>query len=236
MSLDVLKDKSQIKQARQQLVSKGVSVLESPLLSMLRKLKVIRGPKIGDKVKSWDVLSTLNFLQENVRKDEPVLDIGCFASEILVALHKLGYTQLAGVDLNPDLSKMPFNDSIEYVKANFMHTKFKDSSFRAITSISVIEHGFNSEELLREMSRLLKPEGFFIASFDYWPIKINTDGIKFFGMDWNIFSKDDVLAFLKQAENYNLFPIGEVNYEVSEKTISCAGQNYTFAWMILKKA
>jgi len=236
MSLDVLQGRAQIKQAKEELVTKGVSVLESPLFSLLRKLKVIRGPKIGDTVKSWDVLSTLNFLQTNVEKDEPILDIGCYASEILFALHKLGFKQLTGVDLNPDLLNMPLRDYIKYVTANFMQTDFEDSSFKAITSISVIEHGFKSEELLREMSRLLKPGGFFIASFDYWPEKINTDGIKFFGMDWRIFSKEDISLFLDQAQKYHLFPVGKMNYEVTEKPISCAGQDYTFAWLILRKA
>ena len=116
-----------------------------------------------------------------------------------------------------------------------MHTKFADSSFRAITSISVIEHGFDGPSLLKEISRLLKPNGYFIASFDYWPEKIDTTRIKFFGMDWMVFSKQDVEGFVNEAAKYALFPIGKMEFSAREKVINWGGQQYTFAWLALEK-
>ena len=86
------------------------------------------------------------------------------------------------------------------------------------------------------MSRLLKPNGYFIASFDYWPEKIDTDGIKYFGMDWKIFSKDEISNFIVEAADYRLFPIGEMMYNAKNKPISCGGKQYTFAWLALKKS
>ena len=168
MIMEVLQNKLQIRNARQVLVNKGASLVESPLRSLLRKFGLVRGVSMGDMVKSWDVLATVDFLESNVKKNEPILDIGCYASEVVIALHKLGYSNLTGADLNPDLQKMPYQNDIRYELTNFMHTKFEDASFRAITSISVIEHGFDGQSLLKEMSRLLNPGGYFIASFDYW--------------------------------------------------------------------
>ncbi len=236
MTMEVLQSKQQIKQARKELEKLGVSMLDSSLVSLLRWFGFVRGIAVGDQVKSWDVLATLKFITEHVAVDEAVLDIGCYASEVPVALHQLGYTNLTGADLNSNLQKMPSSDCIKYVETNFMHTKFKDSSFKAITSISVIEHGFQPEALLTEMSRLLKPNGYFIASFDYWLEKIDTSGTKFFDMDWLIFSKEDVESFVELASEYGLSSIGKMNYEVSEKSINCAGNQYTFGWLVLQKA
>lgn len=238
MSMEVLQNKLQIKKARQELDNKGASYVDSPdsrLKSLMRKLGLVNGVIVGDKVKSWDVLSTVNFIESHVKKHEPILDIGCYASEILASLHKIGYSNLAGADLNPNLNKMPYQDSIRYEVTNFMHTKFQDSSFKAITSISVIEHGFNGQALLMEISRLLKPDGYFISSFDYWPEKINTTGIKFFGMDWYIFSKQDVADFVAQATKYGLVPVGELHFEGQDTPIECGGKKYTFGWLVLKK-
>lgn len=236
MTMEVLQDKSQINKARQELVNKGVSFVESPLWSLMRRLGLVRGVAIGYRLKSWDVLSTINFLESHVLRNEPILDIGCYASEVIVALHKLGYSNLTGADLNVKVRKMPHQDTIRYEIIDFMHTAFEDASFQAITSISVIEHGFDGQSLLKEMSRLLRPSGYFIASFDYWPKKIDTTGINFFEMDWKIFSKDEVADFIAEAAGYDLFPVGEMMYGVKNKPIDFGGQQYTFAWLVLKKS
>jgi len=236
MAMKVLQDKVQISKARQELINKGVSFIESPLQSLMRKLKLKPRIAIGDRVKSWDVLSTVNFLESHVKKNEPILDIGCYASEVIVALHKLGYSDLMGADFNMGLRKMPHQDFIKYEISDFMHTKFEDASFQAITSVSVIEHGFNGQLLLKEMSRLLKPGGYFIASFDYWPEKIDTTGLKYFGLDWRIFSKDEIRSFVVDAAGYGFSPVGEMMYGVKDKPIFCGGKHYTFAWLALKKS
>jgi SAM-dependent methyltransferase len=187
-------------------------------------------------VKSWDVLASLNFIREHVKTTEPILDIGCFASELIVALHKLGYTDLWGADLNPNLSRMPYSSLIHYENVNFMETSFANESFQAITATSVIEHGFDAERLLTEISRLLKPGGYFIASFDFWPTKIDTSGIKFFGMDWKIFSKEEVAAFIYEAATYHLEPVGRLDFSAQDPVIKCGGEKYTFGWLVMQKS
>ncbi len=130
---------------------------------------------------------------------------------------------------------MPYSDKIRFVVSDFMHTPFKNETFMAITSTSVIEHGFNSVALLTEVTRLLRPGGYFIASFDYWPEKIDTTGVPFFGMDWKIFSKQEVLAFIDEARAYKLAPCGNIDLAAQERPIECAERKYTFAWLALQK-
>jgi SAM-dependent methyltransferase len=236
MTMQVLQNKLQIQNARREMVTRHLSCMESSWSGLLRRLRLKRGLLLGDYVKSWDVLSTLNYLEKRLQKSDTVLDIGSYASEVIVSLHKLGFTNLTGSDLNPALKEMPYADAIRYEITNFMQTPFADASFKAITSISVIEHGFDGAALLKEISRLLKPGGYFVSSFDYWPEKLDTTGIKFFGMDWLIFSKQDVQDFIRLAFDYGLKPAGDLHFEGGETPIDCAGKKYTFGWLVLQKA
>jgi SAM-dependent methyltransferase len=203
---------------------------------MLRYLGVGNRIKIGDHLKSWDVLKTAMFLEARVSQRAPVLDIGAFASELVCVLRRLGFTNLFGVDVNPRVRLMPFAQAIRYEVANFMRTSFEKESFQAITAISVIEHGLRSEALLSEVSRLLRPGGYFVASFDYWPQKVDTTGVLLFGMDWRIFSQEEVLQFIEEARAYGLTAVGEVDLHAQEAPIAHAERDYTFAWIALQKS
>lgn len=235
MSMKVLQDMRQVVCARRELMRRGVSSRASYWRRLLRRARIPIGIAIGDELKSWDVLSTLEFLDERLGMDAPILDIGSYASEIIVSLHKAGYTGLTGVDLDPGVRNMPFQDSIRYVVADFMHTPFNDASFEAVISISVIEHGYDADALLREIARLLKPGGYFVASFDYWPDKIDTNGHRMFGLDWMIFSDQDVADLIGRARRHGFTPVGELARKVSSAPIHFAAKNYTFAWLALVK-
>jgi SAM-dependent methyltransferase len=236
MGMEVLQNQDQIEKARAEMVRRNLSTLDSPVRNVLRRVGLDRSPAIGDHVKSWDVLRTIEFIEKHVPKQGAILDIGAYASEILIALHRLGYSNLAGVDLNPKLRQMMHADVIRYEISDFLQTPFADSSFDAITSISVIEHGFQAERLLRETSRLLRPGGHFIASFDYWPDKIDTTGAKFFDMDWIIFSRADMTAFIDEAKRYGMAPAGLLSMDATQRPIDCGGKKYTFGWLALQKS
>ena len=231
----VLKSMADVKSARKEMRRSGISSLTPRGRRCLNTIGLFNGVVVGDTVKSWDVLTTANFLRDRLSPETPVLDVGAYASEILSVLHRMKYSNLAGVDLNPRIKEMPFPDRIHYEVADFMVTPFPDGSFGAITAISVIEHGFQSGRLLREISRLLRPGGYFIASFDYWPEKVDTTGMDIFGMDWRIFSKAEVLAFIEEARAYGLSSCGDIDLEAGEKVIHWGGKDYTFAWISLRK-
>lgn len=237
MSLEVLQGEHQIQEARERLEQRelsclGLEVGRRGLWQWLRRKPAAR---LGDAVKSWDILRTAEFAEARFPRTARVLDIGAYNSEILCVLHRLGFSRLTGIDLNPGIQDMPYRDRIRYQVGNFLQTPFPDRSFDLVTAISVIEHGFDAPVLLRELSRLLEPGGCFVASVDYWPEKIDTADTKFFGMDWCIFSAQEVEAFVAQAAGYGLSPVGALHPGAGERAIHCAGRDYTFAWLALQK-
>jgi SAM-dependent methyltransferase len=236
MTANVLRKYAQIAEARANLSTRGLAWqtnLGKKWLSAIGLLRTHQG--IGDKVKSWDVLRTAEFASKHIGKDEPILDIGAFSSEIPIILHRLGFSDLSGIDLNPKIATMPYGDKIHYRIGNFLESPFPDGSFALITAISVIEHGYRPKELLKEVSRLLRPGGFFVASFDYWPEKVSTEGIRIFDMDWRIFSKEEVEELIQLARPYSLSPQGPLDLAAEERPISYFNRTYTFAWLVLKK-
>lgn len=239
MSIRVLQSKSEISQARRELRRRGLSctsLWQSQLLRRIaHKLGWTNQVNVGDGIKSWDILNTAEFIQQNVPRDSAILDLGAYASEILGVLDHLQYASLIGIDLDPGIYRMPYAKAIRYLVSDLKATPFKSDSFDAITAISVIEHGFQPRMLLEEIARLLRPGGYFIASFDYWPQKIDTTGIEIFGMDWTIFSKEDVADLLEQAQEYALKPVGPSSFQANIPTMFWGGMRYTFAWLALQK-
>ena len=236
MGVEVLTKSAENVRARAEMRRRGLDSVTPFFSKVLHKTRLIKGVNVGDLKKSWDVLKTVEFIEQNVSKTSPVLDIGAYASEVLCSLHMLGFGNLTGIDLNPRLAYMPYSGTIKYIAGDFMQTTFADESFRAVTAISVFEHGFSGATILREMSRLLEPGGYLIGSTDYWPDKIDTSGMSMFGMDWKIFSKEELLSFVDEAANYGLTPVGQLNFEASEKVVTCLQRQYTFAWFAFRKS
>lgn len=230
-----LKSRKQIDQARDDLRQRGLLRRWSRLWNVIESSRFFGKVSVGDPLKSWDLLKTIVYLEEYLPLSAPILDIGAYASAVLPALQKMGFRNLTGIDLNPGITKMPFPESIRYEMGNFLSTPFEAGSFSAITAVSVIEHGFRCVPLLTEVSRLLAPGGYFLASVDYWPEKIDTEGISAFGMDWTIFSQTELLGFFGEAKKFGLHLPGPVNLEAKERVIRWGGMDYTFAWLVLKK-
>ncbi|MEZ0306586.1 MAG: class I SAM-dependent methyltransferase [Ramlibacter sp.] len=233
--LEVLQATADYENARRAMKSGGRSALEPDLLRSLRRWRLVPGLPVGEFNKSWDVARTLALIEERLPKDAPVLDLGAFCSEVPVSLAMMGYTAVHGIDLNPKVRSMPFADRVTYTVGDFNRSAYADASFDAITAISVIEHGYNPAQLLGEVGRLLRPGGLFIASFDYWPQKIDTGTTTFFGLSWLIFSQDDFQSLLQEASHHGLQALGELHPAAKERPVHCAGFDYTFAWAVLQK-
>jgi SAM-dependent methyltransferase len=192
-----------------------------------------------DPVKSWDVLRTIEAVSSSVASDDPVLDVGSVASAVLPGLHALGYRKLIGIDLDERVHAMFHSEEIEYSVEDLTRTRRPDSSFAAITAISVIEHGVDDGALLAEVARLLRPGGLFVFSTDYWPEKVATDGVRLFGLPWRIFSTEEIEALLERAHRFGLSPSTDPRSlirAVDERAVRFKGRSYTFLYGVLVQA
>ena len=239
MALEVLQRREQIEQARARLEARGISFASGPAERKAtfwrRAFGNAEAKPFGDVLKSWDVLKTAEFIENAYPTAARVLDLGAFNSEILQVLLGLGFEHLSGIDMNPLIVDMPHARTIRYEVGDFLRTPFPDGSFDVVTAVSVIEHGFDGPRLLAEISRLLRPGGCFISSFDYWPEKIDTSGTKVFGMDWRIFSRGEIEDLVALAEGFGLRPDGVLAFSSDERPIHFADRDYTFGWLVLRK-
>ncbi len=233
--LEILQSAEEIDASRKVLSDRGIDCLQSRGGSILRRLGLNREIAVGEYLKSWDVLKTVEFIEKFVPSEGSVLDIGAYASEIPIILQRMGFAAVHGIDFNHHINRMPGAAHIRFVVGDFYSSPYPDATFAAITAISVIEHGFDKSRLLREIRRLLRPGGFFIASFDYWPEKITTGGIRPFGLSWTIFSEEEVASLLNDAAGFGLFPVGALSYRASTKPVQWEARSYTFGWLALQK-
>src|SRR5258706_6162164 len=155
MTVSVLRTHEQISQAHASLESRELAWQTNRVKKLMRRIGLLRTHQdVGDAVKSWDVLRTAEFASKHLARNDPILDIGSFSSEILIVLHRLGFSNLNGLDLNPAVTAMPYSGEIHYRVGNFLESPFPQTSFALITPLSGILPGYRPDPLLNEICRI----------------------------------------------------------------------------------
>ncbi|MDQ3064025.1 MAG: class I SAM-dependent methyltransferase [Acidobacteriota bacterium] len=111
----------------------------------------------------------LNRLVENVGKQETICDLGCGSGHIASYLSRRG-AKVCGIDLSPEMVKQArrLNPEISFRQGNMLDLKeTPDDSFGGIAAFySIIHVSRNSViDALREMKRVLRPEGLLLLTF-----------------------------------------------------------------------
>lgn len=182
--------------------------------------------------KNWDTLAAVSYVLENFNTSAFILDAGSSpGSTFLPSLYLYGYRNLTGINL--DIKTKIFHGPIMYEFGDITNTRFEKDYFNAVFCQSVIEHGVNIERFLKEMSRIINPNGALVISTDYWYEPIDTENKYAYGVPIKIFSKDDILEILDIAKKHGFRIIENINLECSEKPISWEGLNYTFIMITL---
>lgn len=229
----VVREQSQIPAATRALEKRGLVDPAPPVGAADRMVRrLLRRPDPALVLKTWDVQRSLDAFVARLDPDDAILDIGCFACDMLPALKRLGYRNLFGIDLNPAVLGMPDADVINYTVGDLLSTPWPDGYFAGISAISVIEHGVPDDELCREVSRLLRPGGVFVFTTDYWPQKIVTTE-RMFDRDWRIFDATEIDALVAVARSHKLNPVADPGIAIrdtSSPSVHFAGKDYTFLY------
>ena len=135
--------------------------------------------------KNWDGATMVERILAELgdrRRDAAILDVGCQWCPLLPWLATLGFRRLYGIDamaiepwtirLEQRLRGWRIRRSVQDLQA----TRFRDETFSAVTSLSVIEHGVDPDRYAAEMARILRSGGLLLTSTDFWPDGIDTAG------------------------------------------------------------
>lgn len=205
----------------------------------LQNLKKLKLRPHNDTPKNWDCYRAFSFILRNGNKESKVLDVGCADYGVILSwLELYSFSNLYGCDIS---FKRDFRKGkIHYSKQDLQKTNFASASFDLVTSISVIEHGVDVRTYLKEMSRLLKPEGYLLTSTDYWPESIDAKGLYPYGKalgEMKIFTRNDIEKLLCMAKEHGLELIEPVDFSYKEKVVHWqrVDKKFTYIFFILRK-
>ncbi|MFC1662545.1 class I SAM-dependent methyltransferase [Patescibacteria group bacterium] len=114
-----------------------------------------------------------------------ILDLGCHGGYISQYIHDITGSEVWGIDIS--------RQAIQYGRKNFpqLHlrvgdiqkkTQFASKQFEVITAFDVLEHVPKINNVIQEVRRLLKPEGYFV-------IGIPLEKKLLFRVAWNLWKK-----------------------------------------------
>jgi SAM-dependent methyltransferase len=239
--IDVLRDEAQIIESRKKLRKLGCdsSIGFKRLLFCTRYLLRFRRKAQNVAInKSWDVLKIVEFFENNLSKDKSVYDMGSFNCEAPLALWDKGYRKIFAADLNP-LGRCInwYGNKIEFRCEDFYHPTLPAESLDAITSLSVLEHGFNQKQFFETCNYLLKKGGYVCLSTDFSYNKIEIDpNFRIFNLSYIIFSKGDILNLIEYGKSVGFHIVDEkITWPDSSYPIEFLGHKFTFIFLVFKK-
>ncbi len=120
----------------------------------------------------WTKTDFLKILDKlNPYLGKKILDMGCGDGQFLHLLDKhIKNLELTGIDISSIAINKAKHDypNISFIKSSVTKKYFSDNSFDTILLIEVIEHLIDTDSILKEISKILKPDGFvFITTTDF---------------------------------------------------------------------
>ena len=119
----------------------------------------------------WRSVEAKHLSKINLKR--PILDIGCGWGEFAEAY---GEKIDMGIDIAPRDLKVAKKGGMykNLTLADARNLPFKDNTYGSIISISTFEHIEDSQKLLKEMHRLLKPNGILVVTMETEDVDRNT--------------------------------------------------------------
>ncbi|MBU1218185.1 class I SAM-dependent methyltransferase [Myxococcota bacterium] len=100
-------------------------------------------------------------------KNGALLDLGCADGLTLKELIRIGHPSKAvGIEMAPDLAEIARSNGLDIIEGNVeeLPVELENDSFDVVTALALLEHLDHPDKCLKEVSRVLKPGGIFVAS------------------------------------------------------------------------
>ena len=111
-------------------------------------------------------------------KDEHFLDIGCGSGTVSLYLAKTCAATITGIDIDKKEIKKAQSRankfSIHFLLADAIHLPFKDETVGVVTCFDVLHHIKAWKNALKEIKRVLKPNGYLIYTDIVYPPLMTT--------------------------------------------------------------
>lgn len=168
-----------------------------------------------------------------VSKSSPntILDIATGTGDLAINLVKTGASTIVGLDISPGMlaigkekvTQKHLNEKIEMVIGDSENLPFENDAFDTITVAFGVRNFENLEKGLKEILRVLKPNGTFVVLETSVPTKFPFKQGYFFYSKYilptigRLFSKDKI-AYNYLSESAAVFPFGEDFNNILRKT------------------
>ncbi|MBU2604943.1 MAG: class I SAM-dependent methyltransferase [Alphaproteobacteria bacterium] len=108
--------------------------------------------------------------QANIPADAAVVDIGTGTGANLRLLKEMGFSRVTGIDASPEAARWCAEKGLGEVKAGDIRAlPLADNSVDLIMATDVVEHVDEDDAALREISRVLRPDGLALITVPAFP-------------------------------------------------------------------
>jgi len=138
----------------------------------------------------------------NLKGNQNYLEVGCGNGHVSKHLARKYHLKVIGTDVDPEMIQFAKEDiddipHIRFLEMNATKMHFKDNEFDIVLSFGIMHHIGDWEEALEEISRVLKPQGFFIFG-DLAYSRFTTRIFKPIAKNYGVYTIDDLIHCLKR--------------------------------------
>jgi SAM-dependent methyltransferase len=186
-------------------------------------------PVYEESVSNWGYQcyrTAADLLQPYVKYDQPILDAGCGTGLVGKALYELGYRQLTGIDISPDMLErakpLGCYQHLQLQDLSALPYPFADNQFTAIACVGVFSLIADPRPVLQEFWRLLQPAGYLVftqqaALFEKYDYAGLLDAFEQRGEFQRIAISDPVI-YLPQREGYEERTVIYCTYQIHKSS------------------
>jgi len=138
----------------------------------------------------------------NLKENQNYLEVGCGNGHVCKHLARKYHWKVTGTDVDPEMiqfAKENIDDipHIRFLEMDATKMHFEDNEFDIVLSFGIMHHIGDWEGALEEISRVLKPQGFFIFG-DLAYSKFTTRIFKPIAKNYGVYTIDDLIHCLRR--------------------------------------